>query len=111
MVASSRLDMPSHGLVGEGSGNFAYSELPNAKGVPISRNSDSEYKILDNIADKLGNNTGAKGSITIVSERPACGSCLGVVDQFHKRYPNIDVKVFDNTGVLLSPLKKSAEVR
>ncbi|WP_425287696.1 deaminase domain-containing protein [Pseudomonas indica] len=38
---------------------------------------DSEPKILDNLARKLGNNTAAKGSVTIFTERAACSSCLG----------------------------------
>ncbi|WP_226967898.1 MULTISPECIES: deaminase domain-containing protein [Yersinia] len=37
------------------------------------------------------------------TERPACGSCLGVVDQFQKKYPSIQVNVLDNNGVLLRP--------
>ncbi|ATX62768.1 deaminase domain-containing protein [Yersinia hibernica] len=69
----------------------------------VQRNTDSEYKILDNLADQLGNNTSAKGTVTIFTERPACGSCLGVVDQFQQKYPGIQVNVLDNNGVLLRP--------
>ncbi len=74
-------------------------------GELVKRNTDSEYKILDNIADLLGNNTSVRGSVKIVTESPACDSCLSVVDQFQAKYPNIEVKVFDNNGVMLQPKK------
>jgi filamentous hemagglutinin len=107
MVASSRVEEAGHGLIGGGNQNFTYLELPNAAGNPILRNTDSEYKILDNIADRLGGNSSTRGSVMIVTERPACESCLDVVNQFRARYPNIEVKVFDNNGVLLPPPKKT----
>ncbi|WP_411754135.1 hemagglutinin repeat-containing protein, partial [Serratia sp. (in: enterobacteria)] len=107
VAAHSGVDTAGKGLVGTGSQNFEHKTLPNKEGALIPRNTDSEYKILDNLADQLGNNTSAKGSVTIFTERPACGSCLGVVDQFQKRYPGIQVNVLDNNGVLLTPRKKS----
>ncbi|WP_228011700.1 deaminase domain-containing protein [Serratia marcescens] len=73
----------------------------------IARNADSEYKILDNLADKLGKNVAAKGSVTIFTERPACGSCLGVIEQFQNKYPGIKVDVLDNNGIVLRPGAKN----
>ena len=81
-----------------GETKFESLKLPNKKGDLIDRRVDSEYKILSNLADQLGSNRQAKGQVTIFTERPACLSCLGVVDQFTKRYPNIKVNVFDNNG-------------
>ncbi|NBI43905.1 hypothetical protein GVX76_10610 [[Haemophilus] felis] len=66
---------------------------------------DSEYKIFSNLADQLGSNTQAKGQVTIFTERLACQSCLGVAEQFNKRYPNIKVNIFDNNGNLINPNK------
>jgi hypothetical protein len=103
MAAHSGVNNAGKGLLGEGSQNFRYQTLKGNDGRPIDRNTDSEYKILDNLADQLGNNTSAKGSVTIFTERPACGSCLGVVDQFQKKYPGIQVNVLDNNGMLLTP--------
>ncbi|PAA98158.1 hypothetical protein CJJ13_08730 [Serratia fonticola] len=103
MAAHSGVDKEGKGLVGAGSGNFTYKELPNKQGDMISRKGDSEYKILDNLADQLGSNTSVKGTVTIFTERPACGSCLGVVEQFQQKYPGIQVNVLDNNGVLLRP--------
>ena len=102
MVASSRVDVAGNGPIGEGGGNFTFTSVPNARGTPISRDGDSEYKILDNVADILGGNTSASGTIKIVTERPACSSCLDVAQQFAAKYPNIEVKPFDNSGVLLT---------
>jgi hypothetical protein len=47
----------------------------------------------------------ASGVVTIFTERPACSSCLGVVEQFKSRYSNIRVDVLDNKGVVIRPLK------
>ncbi|WP_077421708.1 deaminase domain-containing protein [Rodentibacter trehalosifermentans] len=58
-------------------------------------------KFFANLADQLGNNFQAKGQVTIFTERPACVSCLGVADQFNKRYPNIKLNIFDNNGKLI----------
>ncbi|CFR07696.1 Uncharacterised protein [Yersinia frederiksenii] len=103
MAAHSSVNQEGKGLVGAGSGNFTYKKLPNKQGDMISRKGDSEYKILDNLADQLGGNTSTKGTVTIFTERPACGSCLGVVEQFQQKYPGIQVNVLDNNGVLLRP--------
>lgn len=96
----------SEGLVGKGSQNFEYQTIPDKKGNPIPRNTDSEYKILDNLADRLGNNTNAKGTVNIFTERPACGSCQNVAEQFMQRYPNIKVVIRDNNGVIVRPPKQ-----
>lgn len=93
-------------MVGSGSGNFTYLDLPNKQGVSIPRNIDSEYKILDNIADRLGDNTQVSGTVTILTEREACKSCLGAADQFRVRFPNVVVKIFDNNGILLTPPRR-----
>lgn len=106
MSAHSGVDKEGKGLVGNGNQNFEYQTLHRKDGVLIQRNTDSEYKILDNLADKLGSNTLAKRTVTIFTERPACGSCLGVVEQLQQRYSGIQVNVLDNNGALLTPRKK-----
>ncbi|MGP2970603.1 DUF637 domain-containing protein [Serratia marcescens] len=84
LAAHSRIDKAEKSFVGKGGGNFTYETIKNSDGNPIPRNLDSEYKILDNLADKLGANITAKGKVTIFTERVACDSCLGVVEQFQK---------------------------
>ncbi|KAF0863509.1 hypothetical protein PLD_22910 [Pseudomonas sp. LD120] len=110
MAAHSRINNPTpaqqaQGIVGEGSGLFQTQSVPNKSGVLIPRAGDSEAKILDGLAQKLGNNFNAKGTVTIFTERPACSSCLGVVEQFKVKYPNIRIDVLDNNGVVMRPLK------
>nr|WP_267483604.1 MULTISPECIES: deaminase domain-containing protein [Photorhabdus] len=112
MSAHSRIDAPTlaqaaQGIVGKSSGIFTTQTLPNKAGAMIPRATDSEAKILDNIAQKLGNNTFAKGTVNIFTERPACASCLSVVDQFRAKYPNIQVNVLDNNGIVLRPPRKN----
>ncbi|WP_146043489.1 deaminase domain-containing protein [Pectobacterium odoriferum] len=36
-------------------------------------------------------------------QKPACESCLGVIEQFQKKYPNIEIHVLDNNDVILKP--------
>lgn len=69
----------------------------------MTRNIDSEYKILANLADRLGKKYSAKGSVTIFTEKAASDSCLGVVKQFESRYPGVKVDILDNNGVRLIP--------
>ncbi|MFE8046462.1 deaminase domain-containing protein [Brenneria goodwinii] len=103
LASHNHIDQAGKGFVGEGSQNFKFDTIPTADGRSLERNIDSEYKILDNLADKLGANTSVKGSVTIFTEKPACGSCLGVIEQFQRKYPSIKVDVLDNNGVLLKP--------
>jgi filamentous hemagglutinin len=103
LAAHSRIDVAGKSFIGQGSGNFTYKTINNGDGKPIPRNTDSEYKILDYLADKLSSNVSAKGKVTIFTERAACESCLGVVDQFQKKYPGIKVEVLDNNNVMLIP--------
>ncbi|HDG0629847.1 TPA: DUF637 domain-containing protein [Serratia marcescens] len=103
LAAHSRIAKAEKSFIGDGNQNFKYETIKSSDGILISRNTDSEYKILDNLADKLGNNVSAEGRITIFTERAACDSCLGVVEQFQKKYPGIKVEVLDNNDVMLIP--------
>ncbi|MCD5360615.1 hemagglutinin repeat-containing protein [Chromobacterium aquaticum] len=58
------------------------------------RDSDTEFKILENIAQKLGPSSNVSGTINLLSEKAVCPSCRSVVDQFRLRYPNIKLNVF-----------------
>ncbi|PIT09796.1 hypothetical protein BGI30_06505 [Snodgrassella alvi] len=108
LLAHSRVDEPdiSKGIVGKGNNIFETKHVPNKQGVLIDRSGDSEAKIFEHVAKQLGNNTSAKGTVTIMTERPACTSCLGVADQFRAKYPNIKVNIIDNGGDLIKPLRK-----
>lgn len=68
--------------------------------APILRDVDTEYKILTEIAVKLGNQT-SRGKILLFTERPPCNSCSNVIEMFANRY-NIDIEVVHNNGVPLT---------
>ena len=107
MAAHSKNKKPSNLLVGEGRTKFDYLDLPSVKkngdlSDPYPRNTDTEYKLLSNIADKLGNNRDAKGEITIFTEKEVCGSCSGVAQQFKAKYPDITLKIIDGNGKVLT---------
>ncbi|MFC9966054.1 deaminase domain-containing protein [Nocardia ignorata] len=52
---------------------------------------DSEFKILDNLAQQLSPD--AKGTINLYTERAPCDACQSVIDQFKQRYPGVEVNV------------------
>ncbi len=65
---------------------FKTFDVPNKAGQLIDASNDLEYKILSEIATRLGNNTNAKGTIRLFTERSPCDSCLNVIEQFHNKY-------------------------
>lgn len=87
LAGHSQIDKAQGSFIGSGNTKFNSLVLPNKKGISIDRRTDSEYKIFSNLADQLGSNAQAKGQVTIFTEKPACPSCLGVAEQFNKRYP------------------------
>ena len=58
------------------------------------RDMDTEFKILETLAQRLGGNTQAAGRINLISEKMVCPSCTGIVNQFRERYPNIQLNIF-----------------
>lgn len=71
--------------------------LPDPRGVP--READTEYKILENFAQKHQANPQVQGSINLFTERPPCVSCTDVIEsQFTKLYRNVEVRLYHNNG-------------
>jgi filamentous hemagglutinin len=111
LAAHSSINDPSpalqaEGVVGRSSGIFDTFNVPNRQGDMIPRAQDSETKILDSVALRLGGHTSATGTINIFTELAACDSCEGVVRQFETRYPGIAVNILDNSGVRLIPPRR-----
>jgi filamentous hemagglutinin len=109
MAAHNRIDNPAaaqqvQGIVGEGVGIFQTQSVPNKSGILIPRAGGSEAKVLDNLAQELGNNTAAKGSVTAFTER-SCAVVAWGVEQFKVKYPNIQGIVLGNNGVVMRPPK------
>lgn len=91
-------------------GEFGFASLPGGETIlkPVAvnkygvvdgkgsflRNVDGEFKILENVARSLGNNTSAAGRIDLFTELKACTSCGGAVQQFRTTYPTIQLNVF-----------------
>ena len=82
---------------------FAAFTVNNSSGRPINRSVDTENKILNNIAAQLGNNTNAKGTVNLFTEREPCLSCSMNISQFKQRYPNIQLNIIDSGGNLYTP--------
>ncbi|MEO3957483.1 hemagglutinin repeat-containing protein [Chromobacterium piscinae] len=113
MAASSRLDNPSlaqqgRGFVGLVNEKFPSSSVITADGRDVHRSTDSEAKILNNIATQLGDNFSIVGTINLMTERSPCESCSNVIQQFRQKYPNVTVNIFDNGGKNIMPSKKGS---
>ncbi|WP_190275146.1 hemagglutinin repeat-containing protein [Collimonas fungivorans] len=111
MAASSQINTPTItqqalGFVGQVPETFTSSAVPSASGVLINRAVDSEAKILNNVAARLGDNTSVAGTINLLTERAPCSSCSNIIQQFQTKYPNIIINVMDNNGIVLRPPKK-----
>lgn len=65
------------------------------------RNVDTEAKMLEDLARRLGDKNLSKGSIKLFTELPPCPSCSRVIKLFNEKYPNIVVEVIHNNGVKL----------
>lgn len=77
---------------------FDAIEVAGSNGVPFLRNTDSEYKMLNQLAFDLGGvkgnaYTNVTGELKIVSELPFCTSCRGIIKQFNEMFPNIEIIV------------------
>ncbi|WP_259347116.1 deaminase domain-containing protein [Niallia taxi] len=62
------------------------------------RDSDTEYKILNEIALKLGDDVNATGKIRLFTELDTCDSCSK-----GNKYKNIELEVINNNGERLKP--------
>ncbi|HHY2690736.1 TPA: deaminase domain-containing protein [Bacillus cereus] len=82
---------------------FKASKAADKNGIEYPRDSDTEYKILNDIANRLGNNTEAKGKIKLFTELDTCDSCSRVIAEFAKKYKNIELEVIHNNGNRLKP--------
>ncbi|WP_242001088.1 hemagglutinin repeat-containing protein [Pseudomonas sp. CFBP13509] len=58
------------------------------------RDMDTEFKILETLAQRLGPNSQTSGRINLISEKMVCPSCTNIVNQFRERYPNIQLNIF-----------------
>lgn len=62
------------------------------------RDKDTEYKIIEEISDKLKDNYNAEGVIHLSTERNVCLSCDNVLKSFSKDYKNITLYIYDSLG-------------
>jgi len=82
---------------------FQATEAPNKAGQSFLRDVDTEYKILNDLADKIGTNYEVKGSIRLFTEKDTCDSCNLIIKQFDEKYPNITIEVIHNNDNSILP--------
>lgn len=106
-MASSRVDQAVGGFLGDDSRSLK-SFIVNG----IDASVDSVYQILDNVSDMLGVGSNRSGQLIILTERPACTSCLNAWGEFGRNFQNMDVQVYNNGAVgLLSVAQKFSKGR
>ncbi|NQF15963.1 hypothetical protein HPY31_18875 [Brevibacillus sp. HB1.3] len=67
---------------------------------------DTEYKILNDLADrldKLPDPSNVRGKIKLFTELDTCASCSRIIEKFYKDYTNIDIEVIHNDGNMIIP--------
>ncbi|MBI1227717.1 MAG: hypothetical protein GC192_20960 [Bacteroidetes bacterium] len=98
-------DILSIGISGAKSTKAGTAEIPTTRIFAAIEGSefDSEVKVLEEVAKKFLNNQEVKGSITLLTERPACTSCQGVIKQFMEMFPNIELKVHNGVPPYVAP--------
>lgn len=75
----------------------------NSGGEPFDRDVDSEYKILTEIAERLGENVNVVGTIKLFTERDTCSSCANVITLFSAIYKKINIEIIHNNEQILYP--------
>ncbi len=58
-----------------------------------NRNTDTEFKILEEIHNRLKGNKNAMGTIQLYTDLSPCASCSYVIEQFKDTYPKININV------------------
>jgi filamentous hemagglutinin len=100
MRAFSQFDNGEFGFAPKPAGTTILKPIKIGKGGVIDgsnaylRDVDGEFKILENIARSLGNNTSATGRINLFTELKSCTSCAGAAMQFRQMYPEIQLNIF-----------------
>ncbi len=74
------------------------NHLTSSEARGFSRATDSEYKLLEKIADTYWSDDPSArarvtGEIRLYTERLPCDSCVKVIEQFEKLFPNIRIIV------------------
>ncbi|USK69136.1 deaminase domain-containing protein [Peribacillus asahii] len=82
---------------------FKATEAVGKEGESYLRNTDTEYKILNDIASRLGENIQATGKIKLFTELDTCDSCSKVIAEFAAKYKNIELEVIHNNGNRIIP--------
>lgn len=97
--------MPVRGLSAPGMGILSLNLYPIRQETWFYRGIDTEYKILDNIADQLGGYLRQRNSKYPYGESGLCqlSECGW---QFKAKYPSITVNILDNQGAMLRSPKK-----
>lgn len=78
------------------------THAPDSAGVVYKKDADTEYKILNDIAERIEKlkSQGISvegGKIKLFTEKDTCGSCSKIIKEFSEAY-NIDIEVIHNGG-------------
>lgn len=76
-----------------------FDDLPEGELFPVDKDwrFHSEIKILESAGREIGPEEDAV--LEIFTERPPCASCEGVIERFHGRYPNVQLRIYYRTDM------------
>ena len=74
-------------------------DAENEMGFMIDLTSDTEYKMINELANQLGTpNPNISGKVKLFTENDTCGSCNDIIYNFSKDYPGITIEIIHNNG-------------
>jgi hypothetical protein len=82
-------------------GNVKYpaKDAPNIEGILIDRSKDTEYKMINELANQLAApNPNIVGKLKLFTENDTCGSYNDIIFNFSKDFPGITIEVIHNDG-------------
>ncbi|QLG39529.1 hypothetical protein HW560_16455 [Paenibacillus sp. E222] len=83
----------------QGEIRYPAEDAPNSIGKLIPRNGDTEHKIINDLANQLGEpNPNITGKIKLFTENDTCASCNKNIRDFKKDYPGIIIEIIHNDG-------------
>jgi len=97
-------------------GNFSPEPLPQNRNFESyifdghERFRDTEAKILEDIASQISD-PNISGTINLFTELPPCLSCINIIEEFRRMFPNITLNVLGSVQSFMKNLNKKIPLR
>ena len=82
---------------------FKATKAANKNGEIYVHDACTEYKIINDIADRLKNTPNASGTIKLFTELEPCTICQNIITKFQLEFKNIKIEVIHNGNIRIIP--------